>query len=148
MRCEFNPESEVVDIFLKNILKDADFINWINGKRYNKRVHLSLIEIPEGVVLVDKGIYKVYTCVAKGVLDMFTTINRWGNSQAVRLPKRALEIASLNENDRVEILAEQDCIIIRRTNKNHRTIEDRFNGYSGDYVCTEADTGTTVGKEV
>lgn len=97
---------------------------------------------------IDNSIYKVYTIVEKGVQDMFTTINRWGNSQAIRLPKRALEIASLNENDRVEIMAEQDCIIIRRSGKNHRTLEERLKDYEGDYKFVEADTGAPVGKEV
>lgn len=60
---------------------------------------------------------------------MYTTIHRWGNSQAVRLPKGILEIASLRENDQVEITAEHDCIIIRRAKKKHLTIEERFEGY-------------------
>lgn len=41
---------------------------------------------------------------------MYTTIQKWGNSHAVRLPKGILEVADLSENDRVEIKAENDCI--------------------------------------
>ncbi|PKM82228.1 MAG: AbrB family transcriptional regulator [Firmicutes bacterium HGW-Firmicutes-14] len=78
---------------------------------------------------------------------MFTTIHRWGNSQAVRLPKGILETASLRENDRVEITAEYDRIIIRKATKKHLTIEERFEGYNGDYRCKEADTGGPVGNE-
>jgi antitoxin MazE len=33
---------------------------------------------------------------------MHTTIQRWGNSQAVRLPKTILEVLLLKENDQVE----------------------------------------------
>ena len=31
-------EEEIVDKFLTNILKDEGFINWIENKRYNKRI--------------------------------------------------------------------------------------------------------------
>lgn len=31
-------EDEVVDEFLKNILKDEQFLTWIKNKRYNKRI--------------------------------------------------------------------------------------------------------------
>ncbi|WP_418791086.1 AbrB/MazE/SpoVT family DNA-binding domain-containing protein [Phosphitispora sp. TUW77] len=79
---------------------------------------------------------------------MYTTIHKWGNSKAVRLPKGILEKASLRENDQVEIMAEHDCIIIRRAKKKHLTIEERFEGYSGNYQCKELDTGKPVGKEV
>lgn len=79
---------------------------------------------------------------------MYTTIQKWGNSQAIRLPKGLLEVASLHENDKVEIKAENDCIIIRRANKKHKTLEERLAGFSGDYRCTEWDTGKPQGKEV
>ncbi|MEK5444434.1 hypothetical protein [Fredinandcohnia sp. FSL W7-1320] len=31
-------EDEVVDMFLKNLLEDENFINWITQKRRNKRI--------------------------------------------------------------------------------------------------------------
>lgn len=42
-------ESEVVDIFLWNILGDKDFLNWIKNKRNNKRIlkELELEELSE-----------------------------------------------------------------------------------------------------
>lgn len=43
-------ESEVVDMFLRNILGDKDFLNWIENKRNNKRIlkELELEELTEG----------------------------------------------------------------------------------------------------
>ena len=79
---------------------------------------------------------------------MHTTIQKWGNSQGIRIPKSILETASMEENDKVEIKAEYDCIIIKRSAKKHLTIEERFKGYNGDYKCSEADTGKLVGNEV
>ncbi|MDF9407956.1 AbrB/MazE/SpoVT family DNA-binding domain-containing protein [Pelotomaculum isophthalicicum JI] len=79
---------------------------------------------------------------------MFATIQKWGNSQAVRLPKGVLEEVAMRENDRVEIRVENGSIIISRANKKHKTIEERLAGYNGDYRSAEWDTGSPRGKEV
>lgn len=79
---------------------------------------------------------------------MQTKIQKWGNSQAIRLPKRILEAANLGENDQVEIKADKDSIVIRRVNKKHKILAERIAGYSDDYKCSEWDTGETCGNEV
>lgn len=80
---------------------------------------------------------------------MLATIQKWGNSQAVRIPKGILEDAALHENDRVEINVERGHIIIKRVNiKRHRTISERLKGYNGGYACTEWNTGRPEGNEV
>ena len=45
-------ESEVVDMFLLNILDDKDFLNWIESKRNNRRI-VKQLEI-EGLVEMGK----------------------------------------------------------------------------------------------
>ncbi|MCL2081535.1 MAG: AbrB/MazE/SpoVT family DNA-binding domain-containing protein [Oscillospiraceae bacterium] len=82
---------------------------------------------------------------------MVTTIQKWGNSQAVRLPKAILETVLLQENDTVEITAENDTIIIKKTARKRRakkSLEERFENYTGDYKCTEYDWGKPVGREI
>ena len=82
---------------------------------------------------------------------MLTTIQKWGNSQAVRLPKSLLETLLLQENDMVEIIAENDSIVIKRaTRKRHakKSLEERFKNYTGTYQCTEYDWGNPACKEV
>ncbi len=78
---------------------------------------------------------------------MYTTIQKWGNSQAIRLPKPILEMANLKEHDKVEIKIENDNLIIIPL-KKHRTLEERIAEYKGDYRCSEWDTGKQTGKEV
>ena len=41
---------------------------------------------------------------------MITTIRKWGNSQGVRLPKIILDALFIQENDAVEIVAENNII--------------------------------------
>ena len=78
---------------------------------------------------------------------MYTTIQKWGNSQAVRIPKAILEKAELNENDKVEIKVVDGNVMIIPV-KKHRTLEERIADYEGDYNCSEWDTGEQKGKEV
>ena len=81
---------------------------------------------------------------------MRSTIQKWGNSQAIRLPKAILETAQLGENDPVQIFAEQHKIIIKKfDNKTrHKTLAERLEGFEGEYIGEEWDTGAPVGREV
>ena len=82
---------------------------------------------------------------------MLTTIQKWGNSQGVRLPKRILNELLLQENDQVEIMAENNSIIIKKATRKRRaekSLEELFADYTGVYKGEECNTGTPVGKEV
>ena len=57
---------------------------------------------------------------------MYATIQRWGNSQGLRIPKAMLEAIGLRENDRVELTQEEDGIRIQKLPQaRHRTLEER-----------------------
>lgn len=79
---------------------------------------------------------------------MYTTIQKWGNSHAVRIPKGILEVVALRENDPVEINAENDYIVIKRANKRHKTLKERLANYAEGYKCSELDSGKPRGNEV
>jgi antitoxin MazE len=88
--------------------------------------------------------------MAKGAELMKTKVAKWGNSQGVRLPKFLLEIAEMTENDTVEVTADSNGIMIKKSeNKRVRkSTAERIAGYTGDYVGEEWDTGPPVGDEV
>jgi antitoxin MazE len=77
---------------------------------------------------------------------MEATIQKWGNSNAVRIPKTALIAANLEEKDKVQIITKQNEIIIRKSKRTHRTWTERFEGYTGMYEIGEFDT-SAVGEE-
>jgi len=82
---------------------------------------------------------------------VLTSIQKWGNSQGIRLPKSILEELLLHENDSVEILIENDYIVIRKATRKRRSkvsLEARFANYSGKYQCEEIDWGKQAGNEV
>jgi antitoxin MazE len=77
---------------------------------------------------------------------MEATIQKWGNSNAVRISKAALATANLKEKDKVQITAKQGEIIIRKAPKAHKTWAERFEGYVGTYEAEEFDA-SAVGEE-
>lgn len=40
-------EEEVVDEFLKNIIDDKDFVEWVESKRFNKRILSQIRNVKE-----------------------------------------------------------------------------------------------------
>jgi len=80
---------------------------------------------------------------------MNTTIQKWGNSQGIRIPKAILEMALLKPNEQVEITAEENKIIIKKaTQKKHITLAERLKDFNGEYVFEESDWGQPVGNEI
>ena len=75
------------------------------------------------------------------------TIQKWGNSQGIRLPKGALQIAGIAENDAVEIVASDSQIVLRKKER-YESLDMLFAGYTGDYRSQELDSGDAVGMEV
>ncbi len=78
---------------------------------------------------------------------MLTTIQKWGNSKAIRLPKKILELVNLGENDKVELRISDGNIVIVPL-KKHRPLADRIAEYNGEYNCQEWKTGKPTGNEV
>ena len=81
---------------------------------------------------------------------MTTSIQKWGNSQGIRIPKHLLDAVKLTTNDEIDISAESDMLIIKKAAPTaaHKTIKELFAGYDGDYKPEEIDWGGQEGKEV
>ncbi|MGM0652177.1 MAG: AbrB/MazE/SpoVT family DNA-binding domain-containing protein [Bacillota bacterium] len=78
---------------------------------------------------------------------MYTRVQKWGNSKAVRLPKYIVEEAGIKENDPVELYIHEGNIIIV-PGKKHVKLEDRVAEFEGKYRPDEWDTGEPEGDEV
>lgn len=80
---------------------------------------------------------------------MTTTIQKWGNSSAIRLPKGILSKLNLNNSDSLDIEIQDNNIILTKVDrKKHITLANRLKNYNGnEYASEEWETGT-FGKEV
>lgn len=80
---------------------------------------------------------------------MQAMIQKWGNSQGIRIPKAFLEAVGLAENDCVELERVDDSIVIKKaTSSKKLTLDDIFDGYNGNDEIEAFDWGKPVGREV
>lgn len=80
---------------------------------------------------------------------MHVTIQKWGNSQGIRIPKAFLEALGMVENDLVELTRVDDNIVIKKVHKeNNLTLDEIFKDYDGESAAEEFEWGSPVGREV
>lgn len=104
---------------------------------------------------IDICIYYVYTIHGKEMLQMYATIQRWGNSNGLRIPKVLLDTLGIRENDQVELEQNEDSITIRKvSSQKHKTLEDRLTAFYGAPLqeiqpmqAEEVDWGKAEGDE-
>lgn len=86
---------------------------------------------------------------------MQATIQRWGNSQGLRIPKVLLDALGIQENDKVELIQVADGIQIKKAKVPHRTLEERLTAFYGKPIDQiprveqqEVDWGGPEGDEI
>lgn len=83
-----------------------------------------------------------------------SSLKKWGNSQAIRIPKEILRAVEFKENDKVKISIIKNSIMIQKVNSNEKNLQKRLENFYGKpiddiYVDStqEIDIGTPVGDE-
>lgn len=96
----------------------------------------------------DKSIYYVYTFTEEGVIFMITRIQKWGNSNGIRLPKQILKELKWENEDMVNLQRIDNKIVIEKEVYNDINIEELFDGFEGDYEKIKMEWGDPVGEEL
>lgn len=83
---------------------------------------------------------------------MEARIQKWGNSDGIRIPSSILKSLNLKTNDKVDLIQEKDKIIISKPKRKHKTLEERFEEFrnlpTSEKGSVEAyDWGNDLGKE-
>jgi antitoxin MazE len=78
---------------------------------------------------------------------MIAKIQKWGNSQGLRLPKHVLESAGMTVGDDVELLADKEEILIKKKAKPIFDLAEMVSRMPRDYRAHEESFGKPVGKE-
>ncbi len=81
---------------------------------------------------------------------MVTKVQRWGNSQGVRLSKQVLRAARIAEGDEVEIMVRDGEIVVKSVKRvrGGHDLRELVARIPPDYVPEEVDWGPPVGREV
>lgn len=79
---------------------------------------------------------------------MTITIQKWGNSQGIRIPKHYLNELSWSEDEMVDLLIEDGKIIIERSRPAQRkNIVELFEGFNGKYEHVDFVWDDSEGRE-
>jgi len=81
---------------------------------------------------------------------MLAKIQKWGNSQGLRLTKNLLADARIDVGDEVEVVVKEGSIIIspRKKERGRYNLKDLVARIPADYQADEVEWGEPVGKEV
>lgn len=85
---------------------------------------------------------------------MVATLQKWGNSHGIRVPKQLLNDLDIKVNDKLNIEVENDKMIIKKE-KTHKTLKERIEDFYKKPISKikkieveEIDTGSPVGDEI
>lgn len=78
---------------------------------------------------------------------MVTKVQRWGNSQGLRLSKQVLEMARLSVGDEVEVVVGKEEITVRKVRAKKYDLAELVSRLPEDYRAGEASFGRPAGKE-
>lgn len=80
---------------------------------------------------------------------MRAKIQKWGNSQGVRVPKTVLEQARIAVGDEVDISVSKGRIVVRRAApvRGRYALKELLDRIPADYRAEEADWGPPAGRE-
>ncbi len=81
---------------------------------------------------------------------MVTKVQRWGNSQGLRIARQVLEDARIAVGDDVDVVARDGMIVIApvRRIRGKQSLRELVSRIPEDYGPEETDWGKPVGKEV
>lgn len=79
---------------------------------------------------------------------MKSTIQKWGNSLAIRIPKSFANEIDLSQGTEIDLILFDNKIQIEPIKKKKLSLDDLLSRVTDDNIHKEIDTGLPVGKEV
>ena len=79
---------------------------------------------------------------------MKTTIQRWGNSLAVRIPKALAQETAFGEGDEVDLRADEQRIVLERPEPKRYQLSDLLEGVTKTNLHNAVDFGASVNREI
>lgn len=79
---------------------------------------------------------------------MTTTIQKWGNSQGVRIPKTLLDTVNWSEDEQITIVVDNGKLVMEKAKGRRKNIKELFEDYEGEYEPIKVDWGKPEGEEI
>ncbi|HBE59867.1 MAG TPA: AbrB/MazE/SpoVT family DNA-binding domain-containing protein [Cyanobacteria bacterium UBA11149] len=78
---------------------------------------------------------------------MVTTVARWGNSLAIRLPQHLAKETQLTEGIEVDLVAIDGNLVIKPRIRKRYSLEELVSAITPENLHTEVGSGIAVGNE-
>lgn len=79
---------------------------------------------------------------------MQTRLQKWGNSDGIRIPSSILKSLNIKTNDILNIEQEEEKIVISIPKKKKISLEERFKNYNGDNLAKDFSWDDPMGREI
>ena len=79
---------------------------------------------------------------------MEVRLQKWGNSDGIRIPSSILKSLNIKTNDKLIIEQVEDKIVITVSKNNKISLKERFDNYNKDNLSKEFVWDKNVGKEI
>ncbi|GAB1544310.1 AbrB/MazE/SpoVT family DNA-binding domain-containing protein [Scytonema sp. NUACC21] len=79
---------------------------------------------------------------------MTTTVTKWGNSLAVRIPRALAEQVKIQEGTEVTLSISDNSIVITPKRRKKYTLDELLEGMTPENFHSEIDTGVAMGNEI
>ena len=91
----------------------------------------------------------MYThCISISRKNMNTTIQKWGNSLALRIPSSVAREMEVREGSSVDLAVEDGRIVVKPARKSRMSLAQILKGVTKENRHSETDWGSPVGREV
>lgn len=75
-------------------------------------------------------------------------LQKWGNSNGIRIPNVIIKSLNLKTNDKLTIEEDGDRIVISKSINKNISLEERFKNYKGNNLAKDFDWDEPRGKEI
>ena len=79
---------------------------------------------------------------------MEVRLQKWGNSDGIRIPSHLLKSLGLKTNDMITIEQVEDKIVISKSKNKKISLKERFDNYKGANLSNDFSWDDPVGKEI
>lgn len=84
----------------------------------------------------------------KGTEAMNATVQKWGNSLALRIPSSVAKDINLRQGSSVEVAVEGGKMIVKPTKKRKLSLAELLKGVTKENRHTELSWGAPLGREI
>ena len=75
-------------------------------------------------------------------------LQKWGNSDGIRIPSSILKTLNLKTNDTINLEQVEDKIIISKKKNSKISLADKFKDYHGENLAKDFSWDDAKGKEI